>query len=149
MREQINAALKQATLDRDKRKISTLRLINAAIMDRDIAARGAGKDRVSNDEILEILGKMIRQRLDSAKAYEEANRLDLAEQERDEIAVIRKFLPEQLNEEQVRSVCAEAVKQTGANGLRDIGKCMQTLKSRYSGRMDFGKASAVIKGMLT
>lgn len=149
MREQINAALKQAMHDRDKRKISTLRLINAAIMDRDIAARGAGKDAVSDEDILGILGKMIRQRLDSAKAYEEGNRLDLAEQEREEIAVIRRFLPEQMDEEQVRSVCAETVKQTGANGLRDIGKCMQTLKSRYSGRMDFGKASTVIKGMLS
>jgi len=149
MREQINAALTQAMHDRDKRKISTLRLINAAIMDRDIAARGAGKDPVSDEDILEILGKMIRQRFDSAKAYEEGNRLDLAEQEREEIAVIRKFLPEQMDEEQVRSVCAETVKQTGANGLRDIGKCMQTLKSRYSGRMDFGKASTVIKGMLS
>jgi uncharacterized protein len=149
MREQINAALKRATLDQDKRKISTLRLIKAAILDRDIAARGAGKDPVSGEEILEILGKMIRQRLESAKAYEEGHRLDLAEQEREEIAIIRKFLPVQLDEEQVRSVCAETVKQTGANGLRDIGKCMQALKSRYSGRMDFGKASSVIKGLLS
>ena len=149
MREQINAALKQATLDQDKRKMSTLRLINAAIMDRDIAARGAGKDPVSDEEILEILGKMIRQRLESAKAYEEGNRLDLAEQEREEIGIIRKFLPEQLDEEQVRSVCAETVKQTGAHGLRDIGRCMQALKSRYSGRMDFGKASSVVKGLLS
>lgn len=149
MREQINAALKQATLDQDKRKKSTLRLINAAIMDRDIAARGAGRDPVSDEDIVEILAKMIRQRLDSAKAYEEGNRLDLAEEEREEIQIIRKFLPEQLDEEQVLSVCAETVKQTGAAGLRDIGRCMQTLKSRYSGRMDFGKASTVIKGMLS
>ena len=149
MREQINAALKQATLDQDKRKISTLRLINAAIMDRDIAARGSGRDPVSEDDIVEILAKMIRQRLDSAKAYEEGNRLDLAEQEREEIQIIQEFLPEQLNEEQMRSVCEETVKQTGANGLRDIGRCMKTLKSRYSGRMDFGKAGTVIKGMLS
>lgn len=149
MREQINAALKQATLDQDKRKRSTLRLINAAIMDRDIAARGAGRDPVTDEEILEILVKMIRQRLDSATAYEEGNRLDLAEQEREEIAIIRKFLPEQLDEDQVRAVCAETVEQTGAAGLRDIGRCMQTLKSRYSGRMDFGKASTVIRGLLS
>ena len=149
MREQINAALKQAMLALDKRRVSTLRLINAAIKDRDIAARGAGKDPVSEAEILEILGKMIRQRQDSARAYEEGNRLDLAQEERDEIAIIKSFLPEELDEDELRSVCAEAVKQTGAHGLRDIGKCMQTLKERYAGRMDLGKASAVVKGMLS
>jgi uncharacterized protein YqeY len=149
MREQINAALKQAMLAQDKRRVSTLRLINAAIKDRDIAARGAGKDPVSEAEILEILGKMIRQRQDSARAYEEGNRLDLAQEERDEIAIIKSFLPEELDEDELRSVCAEAVKQTGAHGLRDIGKCMQTLKERYAGRMDLGKASAVVKGMLS
>lgn len=149
MRERINAALKQATRDQDKRKISTLRLINAAILDRDIAARGAGRDPVSDEDILDILGKMIRQRLDSARAYEEGNRLDLAEQEREEIAIIKAFLPQQLDDEQVKSVCAELVKETGAHGLRDIGRCMQTLKSRYQGRMDFGKASTVVKGLLS
>ena len=148
MREQINAALKQATLAKNKRKISTLRLINAAILDRDIAARGAGRDPVSDEDILEILGKMIRQRMESAKTYEEGNRLDLAEQEREEIGIIQDFLPLQLDEEEVRSACAELVKETNAQGLRDIGRCMQTLKSRYQGRMDFGKASTVVKGLL-
>ncbi len=149
MREQINAALKQATLAQDKRRMSTLRLINAAIKDRDIAARGAGRDRVSDDDVLEILGKMVKQRLESARVYEEAGRLDLADQEREETAIIRSFLPKQLDEEQMRSVCAEAVKATGAHGLRDMGKCMQALKTRYAGQMDFGKASTFVKGMLT
>jgi uncharacterized protein YqeY len=149
MRDEINAALKQAMLDQDKRRISTLRLINAAIKDRDIAARGAGKDPVSREEIVEILTRMIRQRQESAVAYEEGNRLDLAAEEREEIGIILSFLPKQLDEAQLRSVCAEAVKQTGANGLRDIGKCMQALKARYPGRMDFGKASSLVKGMLT
>lgn len=149
LRERIGAALKQAMLDRNKRKTSTLRLISAAIMDRDIAARGAGKDPVSDDEVLAILAKMIRQRLDSAAAYEEGNRLDLAEQEREEITIIKEFLPRQLDDDQVRSVCSELVKETGAHGLRDIGKCMQTLKSRYNGQMDFGKASSVVKGLLS
>lgn len=149
MREAINAALTKAMRDQDKRRISTLRLINAAIKDRDIAARGAGKDPVSQDEILEILQKMIRQRLDSAKAYEEGNRLDLAEEEREEIGIIQSFLPKPFDEAELRSICAEAVKQTGAHGLRDIGKCMQTLKARYPGRLDFGKASSLVKGMLT
>jgi uncharacterized protein YqeY len=149
MRDEINAALKQAMLDQDKRRISTLRLINAAIKDRDIAARGAGKDPVSREEIVEILTRMIRQRQESAVAYEEGNRLDLAAEEREEIGIILSFLPKQLDEAQLRSVCAEAVKQTGANGLRDIGKCMQALKARYPDRMDFGKASSLVKGMLT
>ncbi len=148
MRDVINAALKDAMLRQDKRRTSTLRLINAAIKDRDIAARSAGKDRVREDEILEILTRMIRQRQESVKAYEEGARLDLADAEREEIGIIRSFLPQQLDEAELRSVCAEAVKQTGAHGLRDMGKCMQALKERYPGRMDFGKASNLVKGML-
>ena len=149
MRDQINAALKEAMLAQDKRRISTLRLISAAIKDREIAARTAGRDPVQDTDITEILMKMIRQRLESVRLYEEGNRLDLAEQEREEMAIIRSFLPAQMDEEQVRSVCAETVKTTGAAGLRDMGKCMQALKSRYAGRMDFGKASAVVRGLLT
>jgi uncharacterized protein YqeY len=149
MRDAITAALKEAMLKQDRRRTSTLRLISAAIKDRDIAARSTGRDRVSDDEILEILTRMIRQRQESAKAYEEGNRLDLAEEEREEIAIIRTFLPQQLNDAELKSACAETVKQTGAAGLRDIGKCMQVLKSRYPGQMDFGKASTVVKGLLT
>jgi uncharacterized protein YqeY len=149
MRDAITAALKEAMLKQDRRRTSTLRLISAAIKDRDIAARSTGRDRVSDDEILEILTRMIRQRQESAKAYEEGNRLDLAEEEREEIAIIRSFLPQQLNDAELKSACAETVKQTGANGLRDIGKCMQALKARYPGQMDFGKASTVVKGLLT
>jgi uncharacterized protein YqeY len=149
MRERINAALKQAMLDQDKRRISTLRLINAAIKDRDIAARSAGRDPVGEDEFLEILTKMIKQRLESARLYEEGHRLDLAEQEREEIAIIKSFLPRQLEEDEMRSVCAEAIKATGSHGLRDMGRCMQALKERYAGRMDFGKASTVVRGLLT
>lgn len=149
MRDAINAALKEAMLRQDKRRTSTLRLITAAIKDRDIAARTSGKERVSEDEIFEILNRMIRQRQESARAYEEGGRLDLAAEEREEITIIRSFLPQQLDDAQLHSVCAEAVKQTGANGLRDIGKCMQALKARYPGRMDVGKASTLVKGMLT
>ena len=148
MRERINAALKQAMLDQDKRRISTLRLINAAIKDRDIAARSAGRDPVGEEDLLEILMKMIRQRLESARLYEEGHRLDLAEQEREEIAIIKAFLPKQLEEEEMRSVCAEAIKATGSHGLRDMGRCMQALKERYAGRMDFGKASQIVKQQL-
>jgi uncharacterized protein YqeY len=149
MRETINAALKDAMRAQDKRRMSTLRLISAAIKDREIAARTAGRDPIGDDDIAEILMKMIKQRIESSRLYEEGNRLDLAEQEREEIAIIRSFLPEQMNEEQVRSVCAETIKSTGAAGLRDMGRCMQTLKQRYAGRMDFGKASAVVKTLLS
>ena len=149
MRDHINAALKDAMLSQDKRRVSTLRLISAAIKDREIAARTAGRDPINDSDITEILMKMIKQRIESARLYEEGNRLDLAEQEREEMAIIKSFLPEQLDDDQVRSVCAETVKKTGAAGLRDMGKCMQALKSRYAGRMDFGKASAVVRNLLT
>jgi uncharacterized protein YqeY len=148
LRDTFNDALKQATLKQDKRRMGTLRLIIAALRDRDIAARTAGKERVSDDEILDILGKMVKQRLESARLYEEGARLDLANEEREEIAIIQSFLPKQLSEEEMRAVCAEAVKTTGAQGLRDMGKCMATLKSQYAGQMDFSKASAVVKGLL-
>ncbi len=148
LRETFNDALKQATLKQDKRRMGTLRLIIAALRDRDIAARTAGKERVSDDEILEMLGKMVKQRVESARLYEEGARLDLATEEREEIAIIQSFLPKQLSEEEMRAVCAEAVKSTGAQGLRDMGKCMAALKSEYAGQMDFSKASAMVKGLL-
>jgi uncharacterized protein len=148
MRERINAALKQAMLDKDKRKTSTLRLISAAIKDRDIAARGAGRDPVSDDDILEILAKMIRQRLESEKLYEEGGRVDLATQEREEVAIIKSFLPRQIDEDEMRALCAEAIKSTGSQGLRDMGRCMQALRAEYAGRMDFGKASLIVKEKL-
>jgi uncharacterized protein len=148
MRERFDAALKDATLKQDKRRMATLRLISAAIKDRDIAARTAGRDPVGEDEILEILGKMIKQRIESTRLYEEGNRLDLADQEREEVEIIKEFLPQQLDEDEMRSVCAEAIKATGAHGLRDMGKCMAALKARYAGRMDFGQASRVVKEKL-
>jgi uncharacterized protein YqeY len=148
LREQFNAALKAATLKQEKQRMATLRLINAAIKDRDIAARGAGRESVNDDEILEILGKMIKQRLESARLYDEAKRPDLAGQERGEIAIIQEFLPQQLSEEEIRAACAEAIKATGAQGIRDMGKCMAFLKANYAGRMDFAKAGKVVKELL-
>jgi uncharacterized protein YqeY len=148
MRDRINAALKAAMLAQDKRRISTLRLVNAAIKDREIALRTAGKDPLCDDDVAEILTRMIKQRLESARLYAEGNRPDLATEEREEIAIIQSFLPEQIDEEEMHSLCAEAVKTTGAAGLRDMGKCMQALKSRYAGRMDFGKASVLVKNLL-
>jgi len=148
LRDQINDALKQAMKTQDKRRIATLRLINAAVKDRDIAARTGGKDNVSDDEIRELLQKMVRQREESVVVYAEAGRTELAEQEREEIEIIRDFLPRQLSEDEVKCACEEVVKDIGAAGLRDMGKCMATLKERYPGKIDFGRASAVVKQML-
>jgi len=148
MREAIAQALKTALKSQDKRRTSTLRLINAAIQDRDIANRGTGKDPVSDDEILQILAKMVRQRQESAKAFEEGNRLELAEQEREEIAIINDFLPKQLGEEAVKQACRQVVEEVGADGLRDMGRCMNALKEKFPGKMDFGKASGIVKDLL-
>lgn len=148
MRETIAEALKQATKNQEKKRVCTVRLIMAAIKDRDIANRSAGKDPVSDDEILQILAKMVKQRQESAKTYEEAHRLELAEQERGEIEIIREFMPKQLCEEDTKRAVADVIDEIKADGLRDVGRCMNTLKQRFSGRMDFGKASGIAKTML-
>lgn len=148
MRDVISDALATAQKSQDKCRISTLRLISAAVKDRDIAHRAAGKDPVSEAEILEILQKMVKQREESAATYEDAGRLELAEQERRESAVINEFLPEQLCEEETHAACANVVEETGAEGLRDISRCMNTLKTKYPGQMDFSKASGIVKNML-
>lgn len=148
MKERFAEALKEAILAKDARRTSTLRLISAAVKDRDIANRGCGKDPVNDEEILQILTKMIKQREESAVIYEENARLELAEQERSEISIIREFLPEQLSDDKVRAACAEIISETGAQGLRDMGKCMNALKERYPGQMDFAKASGLVKGLL-
>ncbi len=148
MREEIHATLKQAMKSQEKRRVTTLRLINAAIKDRDIAARGQGKDAVSDDEILQILSKMVKQREESAHIYEEAGRLELAEEEREEIGIISEFLPKQLSEDEIRSACAGIVAELDAHGLRDMGRTMAALKERYAGQMDFGKASGMVKELL-
>ncbi|MBO0662624.1 GatB/YqeY domain-containing protein [Jiella sp. MQZ9-1] len=148
MREHLTDALNAAVKQQDKRRISTLRLINAAIKDRDIACRTAGRDPVSEEEVLQILVKMIKQREESARTYEDNGRLELAEQEREEIAVIRDLLPAQLDSGEIERACRKVVEDTESKGLRDVGRCMNALKERYSGQMDFGKASTVVKGLL-
>ncbi|MGE0500043.1 MAG: GatB/YqeY domain-containing protein [Rhizobiaceae bacterium] len=148
MREIIDAALKEALKSGDKRRTSTLRLVRAAIQDRDIVNRGNGRDPVSGDEILQILTKMVKQREESAKAFEEGHRLELAEQERDEIAIIKGFLPAQFGEAEIQALCAQVIGEVGADGLRDMGRCMNALKEKFPGQMDFGKASGIVKTML-
>ena len=150
MRDQFSTALKEAIKAKDEVRVSTLRLIQAAIKDRDIAARsGDRQEGVSDDEILQILAKMIKQRRESGQTYEEAGRLELAEREYEEIKVIEEFLPRQLSEDEIKSACVEIVEEVGASGLKDMGKCMGTLKERYAGQMDFGKASGCVKELLS
>ena len=148
MRTRLTDGMKAAMKSGEKRKLSTLRLILAAIKDRDISARGAGNERVSDEEILQILAKMIKQREESARIYEEQSRLDLSEQEREEMEIIREYLPQQMDEDEVRSACSKVIEEVNGEGLRDMGKCMNALKEKYPGRIDFGKASGVVKDML-
>ncbi len=148
MREKLNEALKQAVAEQKKLPAATLRLICAAVRDRDAQARENGRDGVTDDELLDILNKMVEQREKSIRSYEEAGQLELAEQERAEAAVIRSFLPQQLEEKEVRNICEDVVRDISAHGLRDMGRCMSTLKERYPGQMDFSKASCVVKDLL-
>ncbi|MCB1441500.1 MAG: GatB/YqeY domain-containing protein [Methyloceanibacter sp.] len=149
MRETINAALKEATKARDARRVSTLRLVSAAFKDRDIAARTAGAELATDAELLELLAKMIKQREESEKIYAEAGRAELAEQESSEVAIIREFLPRQLSDADMAEAIDKAIAETGASGMRDMGKVMGALKGRYAGQMDFGKASAAVKAKLS
>jgi uncharacterized protein YqeY len=150
LRASIMAATKQAMKDKAANRLSTLRLISAAIKDRDIAARAEGNDEgVGDDELLSILGKMTRQRSESAKTYEEAGRIDLAERELEEITVIEEFLPRQLDEGEVDAAIDAAIRTVGAASIRDMGKVMGELKGKYTGQMDFGSVGAKLKGKLS
>jgi uncharacterized protein len=154
MRDRINSAMKDALKSGEKRRLSTLRLVNAAIKDRDIAARvddkgqATGRDRINDAEILGLLQKMIKQRREAIDTFRHAERSDLVEQETAEIAVIEEFLPQQMGEEETRSAVAAVVAELGASGLKDMGRVMATLKERYTGQMDFGKASTAVKDLL-
>lgn len=148
MRDAINAALKDAIKARDPRRSTTLRLINAAIKDRDIAARGEGRGAINDDEVMALLHKMVRQRQESVAVYDKAGRTDLADQERGEIEVIQDFLPKPLSDEDIANAVSDAIAQTGAAGLRDMGKVVDALKARYPGRIDFSKASRIVKEKL-
>ena len=150
LRASIMAATKQAMKDKAANRLSTLRLISAAIKDRDIAARAEGNDEgVGDDELLSILGKMTRQRSESAKTYEEAGRIDLAERELEEITVIEEFLPRQLDGGEVDAAIDAAIRTVGAASIRDMGKVMGELKGKYTGQMDFGSVGAKVKGKLS
>ena len=150
MQERFTEALKEAVKSQDKVRVSTLRLITAAVKDRDIAARSADSgDGVTDEQILEILAKMVKQRQEASATYEEAGRIELAEQERAEIIIIEEFLPQQLSEEEVGAAVAAAIAELNADSLKDMGKVMGCLKGKYAGQMDFGKASALVKEKLS
>jgi hypothetical protein len=148
MRDTITAALKVATKAQDKRRVSTLRLVSAAIKDRDIAARGASKSEATDAELLELLAKMIKQREESEKIYADAGRAELAQQEAEEIVIIREFLPKQLSEAEMEQAVAAAIAEAGAASVKDMGKVMAALKARYAGQMDFARAGALVKSKL-
>jgi uncharacterized protein YqeY len=149
LRSRVGAALKDAMRAKDAKRLSTLRLINAAIKDRDIAMRGEGDDGGAGDaEVLAILARMVKQRQESVRLYEEGGRLDMAEEEREEIEIVEEFLPRQLDEQEVTAAIDEAVADTSASGIRDMGRVMATLKERYAGRMDFGQVGPRVKQRL-
>ncbi|WGH79062.1 GatB/YqeY domain-containing protein [Jannaschia ovalis] len=147
LREKLNAALKDAMRDKDQRRVGTLRLINAALKDQDIALRAEGRS-VGDAEATAILSKMVKQRQESARAYEEAGRLELAEQERAEIEIVEEYLPRKLTEKQVDAAVAAAIAETGASSVRDMGKVMGVLKARHPGQIDFGRVGPMVKERL-
>jgi uncharacterized protein YqeY len=149
MRDILSQALKDAMKAKDTRRLSTVRLIQTAIKDRDIANRGTGKDPASDDDILQILQKMVKQREESAKIYADAGRAELAAQEREEIVIVKDFMPDQLSDEQVDEIVAAVIAETGAASIKDMGKVMAVLRERYAGQMDFAKASGTIKSQLS
>jgi len=148
MREKITADLKTAMKAGDRAKVDALRLINAGLKDKDIEARGAGKT-LSADDVLALLQKMIKSRQESLDIYEKNNRPELADKERFEIAVISGYLPSQMSEAEVADAIHAAVAELGATSIKDMGKVVAALKAKYAGRMDFGKASAVVKAALS
>ncbi len=149
LRQAFTDRLKGAMKARDARTVSTVRLILAGLKDRDVAARGEGNaEGISDPEVARMLQAMIKQRRESITLYEQGNRADLAQQERDEIAIIESFLPRQLNEDQIAAAAQAAIAETGAAGIRDMGRVMAALRERYAGVIDFSRAGPIVKRLL-
>lgn len=148
LRDKFTDEIKTAMKAGDKRRLSTIRLIQAALKDRDIEARGHGKDRISDEDILALLQKMIKQRQESVKIYGEGGRPDLVAQETEEIAIITTFLPRQMDDAETKAAIGAAIADLGAAGLKDMGKVIAELKVRHAGQMDFAKASPLVKAAL-
>jgi hypothetical protein len=148
MRERFTAELKEAMKAGDKRRLGTIRLIQAALKDKDIEARGAGKGQATDEEILALLQKMIKQRQESMAIYDQNGRPELAQQEREEAEVVASFLPQQMDEAEAKAAIDAAIAETGAGSMKDMGKVIGALRGKYAGRMDFARASALVKEML-
>jgi len=150
LRDDITAALKEAMKAGDRKRLGAIRLMQAAIKDKDINARTDGHDSALTPDsgIVELFAKMVKQRQDSIAAYEQGRRPELAENERGEIAVIQSFMPKQLSEDEARAAVADIIKAVGATSVKDMGKVMAGLKAKYAGQMDMAKAGAIVKGML-
>jgi hypothetical protein len=148
LRDRFSDTLKTAMKAGEKPRVSTIRLIQAALKDKDIEARGLGKDPLSDDDILALLQKMTKQRQESISIYEANGRPELAAGERAEVAIISEFLPQQLGEDEMRAAIKAAVAETGATSVKDMGKVIGKLRADYAGRMDFGKASGMVKEAL-
>jgi len=149
LRDAINNAIKDAMKAKDERKLSTLRMVNSSLKNADIDARGQGKPPLSDEDLLGLLQKMIKQRQESVALYDKGGRPELAAAEREEIAVISAYLPKQMSDDEVNAAIAAIVKETGAAGMKDMGKVIGALKAKYAGQMDFGKASGLVKAALT
>ncbi len=147
IREELTSELKTAMKAGEKRRVDTIRLVNAALKDRDIEARGQGKT-VSDDDILALLQKLVKSRQESVEIYDKAGRVDLATQEREEIAVIQSFLPQALSAEETEAAIAAAIAETSAASIKDMGKVVGVLRTKYAGRLDMAKASAIVKAKL-
>jgi uncharacterized protein YqeY len=149
IRDDINSALKEAMKAKDERRVSTLRLVNSTLKNADIEARGQGKDPLGDDGVLGVLQKMIKQRNESAELYDKGGRPELAQQEREEIAIISAYLPKQMSEDEVKAAIAETIRNTGAAGIKDMGKVIGALKGKYAGKIDFANASVLVKAALS
>ncbi|NBJ12661.1 GatB/YqeY domain-containing protein [Microvirga arsenatis] len=148
LRERFTADMKEAMKAGDKARLGAVRLIQAALKDKDIEARGAGKDPLSDEEILALLQKMVKQRQESIAMYEQGGRTELADQEKAEVAVISSYLPQQMDEAETKAAIQAAIAETGAASMKDMGKVVGALRAKYAGRMDFAKASGLVKDML-
>jgi uncharacterized protein YqeY len=149
LRDDINNAVKEAMKAKDERKLSTLRMVNSTLKNADIEARGQGKPPLGDPEVLAVLQKMIKQRQESVELYDKGGRAELAAAEREEIAVISAYLPKQMSEDEVKAAISAVVAETGAAGIKDMGKVIGVLKTKYAGQMDFAKASALVKAALS
>ena len=148
LRDDINKALTEAMKAKDERKVSTLRMVNSSLKNADIEARGGGKQPLGDAEVLSLMQKMIKQRQESVELYKKGNRADLVKQEEEEIAIISGYLPKQMSDAEMAVAIDAAVKETGATGMKDMGKVIGALRGKYAGQMDMGKASAAVKAKL-